>query len=447
MAAGLAVGAETNSVVATNIFDRPLSLVDASDIALRQNLAIRKSKADLEASYGVAIQLRAVVNPKLSAAGTYGAQDLGLTEPLPGVLGAFVNTRALVPNEKWTSELRLVQSVYEGGRLTASLRAARLTKEQAMLQYQAVVAQALLDVRVAYDDVLLAAQQITVQESSIKLLTGELTDATNRFAAGSVPRFNVLRAEVELGNARPNLIRARNAYRIAKNNLVDSLGLSLPRTVWEDIPLQLSDKLEALPYEVELPAALGHAIEKRPELAALRKAESLQRESLVNARAGYKPSAELFAGYLWHSPYNHRDLGQDVSGWEAGAQVTWNIFDGQLTRGKIKEAEAKYDRSKLDTTDVARRIELEVRTTYSQFIQAKEVLESQKKVQEQAEEALRLAEARLNAGSGIQLDVLNAQTALTAARTTQIQALHDHSVTRVRLQRAIGDFPETIIVK
>ena len=67
-----------------------------------------------------------------------------------------------------------------------------------------------------------------------------------------------------------------------------------------------------------------------------------------------------------------------------------------------------------------------------------EVLESQKKVQEQAEEALRLANARSEAGTGTQLDVLNAQTALTEARTTQIQALHDYSVARAKLERAMG---------
>ena len=86
-----------------------------------------------------------------------------------------------------------------------------------------------------------------------------------------------------------------------------------------------------------------------------------------------------------------------------------------------------------------------MRTAYSTFIEAREVLESQKKVQEEAEEALRLANARADAGTGTQLDVLDAQTSLTQARTTQIQALHDYAVARARLERAIGqDTPETV---
>ena len=97
----------------------------------------------------------------------------------------------------------------------------------------------------------------------------------------------------------------------------------------------------------------------------------------------------------------------------------------------------------MDLDDTTRRIELEVRTAYSNFIEAREVLESQKKVVEEAEEALRLARAREQAGTGTQLDVLSAQTALTDARSTQIQALHDYDAARARLQRAAGmNLPE-----
>jgi outer membrane protein TolC len=118
--------------------------------------------------------------------------------------------------------------------------------------------------------------------------------------------------------------------------------------------------------------------------------------------------------------------------------MSWDVFDGMLTKGKVDEAKAHLHKARLETDDTGRRIELEVRTAYSNFIEAREVLESQKKVQEQAEEALRLAMARAEAGSGTQLDVLNAQTSLTEARTTQIQALRDYSVARARLERAIG---------
>jgi outer membrane protein TolC len=118
--------------------------------------------------------------------------------------------------------------------------------------------------------------------------------------------------------------------------------------------------------------------------------------------------------------------------------MSWDIFDGLLTRGKVLQARAQLDRSRAELEDSSRRIELEVRTAYSTFIEAREVLESQEKVQEEAEEALRLARARADAGTGTQLDVLDAETSLTQARTTQVQALHDYAVARARLERATG---------
>jgi outer membrane protein TolC len=328
-----------------------------------------------------------------------------------------------------------VQSLYEGGRILSALRVARLTKERSLLDYHTAVANAVVEVQIAYYDVLLALQLITVQEASVELLTRELADTTRRYDAGTVPRFNVLRAEVELANARPKLIRARNSYRIGKNNLVNLLGFSVPKDTFEDIPLTLAGKLEAERYRIELPQAIMLALERRTELGSLRKTQALRNEDIVNAKATYKPSIEA---YDMHNSMLSQDLSNEKHGWIAGVQVTWSLFDGRRTEGKVKEATALYERAGVDLDDTGRRIELEVRTAYSNFIEADEVLKSQEKVQEEAEEALRLARARSEAGTGTQLDVLSAQTALTEARTTQIQALRDYSVARARLERAIG---------
>lgn len=436
------LGAQTNAPVVTNNLPawitRPLSLAEALNITLQQNAAILKAQDDLRATYGLVVQTRAIVIPRLEATGSYVDTDPKAIENF----GSFPQA-----HQSWTADLRIVQSIYEGGRLGAAIRAARLTKEQALLNYQTVVADALVNTRVAYYDVLLAEQQIVVNEASVNLLSKELEDQQRRYDAGTVPRFNVLRAEVAVANERPALIRARNAYRIAKNNLSNLLGYNLPREVWEDIPLQLSDKLEAQPYQIALPVAISQALERRTELNALRKTEELQQENVINARSGYKPSIQAFAGYGWQNARFTQPLtlSHDISGWNVGAQLNWNIFDGFLTRGKVIQAKAQYERAKTDLADSARRVELEVRTAYSSFIEAKEVLDSQQKVQEEAEEALRLARARAEAGTGTQLEVLDAETSLTQARTTQILALHDYAVARARLERATGQ--ETLMPK
>jgi len=427
---GASATTPTNSV--PEWVSRPLSLADALNIALQQNGTILKARSDLEGSAGVVAQTKAIVYPKATITGQYQrVQDSSIDTPAG-------STFVFGTDQSWNTQIQLVQSLYEGGRMASSLRSAKLTEQQARLQYQTVVADTLLAVRISYCDILLAAQQITVREASVKLLQQELEDQKRRYDAGTVPRFNVLRAEVAVANARPQLSRARNAYRITKNNLVNLLGYNLSRAVLEDVPLQLTDPLNIAPYPIELPAAIQQAFANRTELAALRKAEALRREDITTARAGYLPSLQAFGGYGVRSSSFEADLTAEKHGWFVGAQVGWNIFDGLLTQGKVTSAKAAHEKAVTELDDSGRRIELEVRTAYSDFIEAREVLESQQKVQEEAEESLRLAKARADAGTATQLDVLDAETSLTEARTTQSLAQRDYAVAVARLERAVG---------
>src|SRR5260221_648634 len=185
--------------------------------------------------------------------------------------------------------------------------------------------------------------------------------------AGTVPKFNVLRAEVAVANERPILIRAHNDYRIAKNNLSNLIGYNLPRDIWEDVPLNLSDALDDAPYQVNLPDAIQRALSKRTELLALRKTEELQKLNIVSAKSGYKPTVSVFAGYSWYNAQFTAPvtLDHDINGWNAGAQLQWDIFDGLLTRGKVTQAKALHEKSQNELADQSRQIVLQVRTAYS----------------------------------------------------------------------------------
>lgn len=442
------IPASTNAPLSlsTNVpgwITQPLSMVDALNLTLKQNSTLIKARADLESSRGLVIQTRAVALPNVTANGRFTDTAPSAIQQFPFNNNSGTNSTPTtnsfeVPHYSWNAGIQVVQNIYTGGRLMSAIRAAKLQKEQSVFQYQSAVADALLATRVAYYDVLVAEQQITVNEASVALLTRELEDQQRRFDAGTVPRFNVLQAEVALANARPPLINAKNQYRISKNNLCVLLGYNLPRSVWEDIPLHLTDKLDSEPYDIKLPLAIEEALERRTELQALERTEGLQRENVINARAGYKPTVQAFAGYTWQSSEFSTDLRREFDGWQIGGQLNWNIFDGMATYGRVIQAKAQLAHAKADVEDRARVIELEVRTDYSSLINAREVMESQQKVQEEAEEALRLAKARADAGTGTQLDVLNAETQLTQARTTQVQALHDYDVARARFERAIG---------
>lgn len=248
----------------------------------------------------------------------------------------------------------------------------------------------------------------------------------------------MLRAEVELENAKPPLIRAQNDLRISKESLVKLLAIDAPNQTNAFTPISFEGKLVYEHRAWELPTALEQALQRRPELLSAERHVSVAKANVQVASSGYKPQASVFGNYGWHDYTFANDPGDTREGWTLGANLNWALFDGMLTRGKVTEARAQLQEANLDYADTRRQVELEVRQAYSDYLQTLELIEAQKKTVEEAEESLRLAEARFRAGTGTQLDVLSAQTALTEARSNEIQALHDYNVAIATLERVTG---------
>ncbi len=418
----------------TNTGPSELNLQECLDLALMQNPAILKAQQEIRRTKGFIVEARSEILPHLTASGDYTQIDPGSIDRL-GATGTVSFNNQQRP---WTARIEARQLLYSGGRVTAGIRAAKLGDEYAVLGFQRTVADTILSVRRAFYAILLAQQQVIVREQSIKLLTQQLEDTRHRFDVGSVPRFDVLRAEVELANAKPPLIRTQNDLRLAREELVKLLAIDAP-VQQTFTPIKFTGQLA---YELrvwDLPAALTNAIARRPELRQAEKLTAASAEEIKIAKAGYKPEVSAIAGYRLYDSMLSDEVDETVNGWLVGVRASWPLFDGMLTRGKVTQARAKQSQAGYDLADTRRSIELEVRQAYSDYLQALELLEAQKKTVEQAEESIRLAEARFRAGTGTQLEVLSAQTALTEARSNEVQSLYDYNVALAALDRATGN--------
>jgi|YelNatPaOPRAMG01_1025707.scaffolds.fasta_scaffold07622_2 outer membrane protein TolC len=411
----------------------PVTLEDCLALALQQNPTIRNAQHEIQRRQGLVLQARAAALPQLTATGQYKRVDDNAIEIYP-----FQTSLPANEKQPWAATVEVSQLLYAGGRVRAAVRAAKLAEQIAVLDFQRTVADVLLAVRQTFYRVLLTRAQITVREQAVQLLQQQLHDVQLRFAAGTVPQFNVLRAEVELANARPALIRAQNDHRLAKEALARLLALDDPAARPAFTPLTVAGQLEFARRDDSLPAALTQALARRPELQQAAKRVQQKKEAVTVATAGAHPQFSLFADYGIRNTTYGSDLDDTVHGWAVGVKATWNLFDGLETRGKVVQAKAELQQADCDAADTRRRIEFEVRQAYSDYLQACELIAAQKKVVAQAEESLRLATARFNAGSGTQLDVLSAQTALTEARSNEIQALYDYNVALAALDRATG---------
>ncbi len=431
----LPVRAGDNGKSDFSVLSHPLSKVEALNLAIAHNGTILQAQKDVEAATGVSIQIRAILFPKISNNAAYSVRQDSLIE-----LNQDLNPGdPKVNNQDWFTDIRIVQSVYEGGRMRSAVRSSKLIREQALLTFQSTAADTLLSVSNAYDVVLSTAKQIEVRTAAVTFLTAYLEDTKTKYEAGSLPEFDMLRQEVEVANAVAQEVQAVGDHRVAKQNFVELLGYSLPTTVSDDLALNLTTPLEARPYRNSLASALSAALANRTEIAALEKEELLRNEAIIVAKSGLKPSVQAFAGYDLTSRVETRTADEQLHGALVGAQLSWPIFDGFLTQGRVHEAVAlrgKAGEAKAETTRI---VELQVRTAWSDLRTARAVLDAQVKNVDKAVRALELADIRYKEGAGTQIDVLNAQTALTEARGLYVDGLRNYSVARAGLLRATGE--------
>ncbi len=409
-----------------------LSLEEAIRLALQNNAEVLVAKKDIANTLGAVLEVRSELLPQISARAALNQQSDGLTEQPEGFPSGFSSARS------WSTTVEVSQLLFQGRRALNALNIANLRRTSSFFAFLETTIDVIDRVTTEYYSVVLAARIIRVQEESLTLLEQQLRDQQNRFEAGTVPQFNVLRSQVELANARPELIRAKNDFRVAQLRLARVMGMSNYEIGGGGLAFRLTDSLEAKQQPIDLAEFLTAAKQSRPLLKSRRLAV-LEASETIKVELGTRiPRIEAVVGYEWRNSGFSDDLGDVINGWFAGLRGTWNIFDGFRIEGRVQQARAALEQAKVLYEDAERQVELEVFEAYSQWQQASELIESQGVNVEQAEEALRLATARLDAGTATQLELFDARVALNRAQVTRLQAMFDYTRAVSSIDRASG---------
>lgn len=399
--------------------------------AMENNYAIRLARERIREQEGLITEVKSQALPNASISGSYTKNADELSSDRGGT-GFNPST------QNWSISLDVRQTLYAGGGVRAALDAQRLVRESALLDLQATVNQALLEVRTRFYDVLLAQEQIEVQAQNVALLKEQLQTARDRFEAGSVSQFDVLRAEVELANAQPALIRARNALRNGIESLRQSLGYRTGRDDQLDRVPQFEGNLDVEPTSYDLRESLRLARETRPELQQLIKLAEAREAGVTIAKSDYLPDLALVGGYEVRKNNFSERFQESLDGWVVGLQSSWAIFDGRATAGRVAQARSQLEQARLQAAEFELGIEVQVRRALSALQEAQELVDAAGKTVEQAEESVRLANVRYGAGAATQLEQLQARVALTQARNNQLEANYSYNVAVANARQAMG---------
>ena len=192
------------------------------------------------------------------------------------------------------------------------------------------------------------------------------------------------------------------------------------------------------PRTIALADAIELGKERRPFLKQARANVLNQRQQLRAAAGQWLPTFTTSGGGEWVSSSTNSSWHDISKGWIAQVQGSLPIWDSGAIAGQVIQQRALLSEAGLTYEDDVRQVELEVQTAYSNLQQNRELIKSQEKNVGLAEEALRLAKARLDAGAGVQLDVLNAQVQLLTAQSTQLQAFFGYNSSLAEFDRATG---------
>lgn len=394
----------------------PISLDDSVALALKNNPSIQQAMSDQEKSVWSIREAQGSRLPTLSLSSSANRMfsDTGNSTGVPG--------------NSFNTSLRMNWPLYTGGRTEGVIQQAQIGANSAELGVIKAKQQVRLDATLAYYNVLQAQNLQKVNRQSVDSLTEHLRQVQAQFNAGTVAKSDVLRSEVELANAQQNLTKAQNAYDVAVANFNNVVGMPL------DSQSVLKDDFSYVQYDQTLDECIQEAKKHRPEIGQAQASIEMAQTGVKIADSGRLPTFSISGS----QGLSGSDFPGNNSNWSIGFTANWNIFDGGVTNAKVKEAESSVDKAVSSEKQVSDSVELEVRQCYLNMKEAEQRIKTTKVAADKAAEDLKIAQVQYYAGAGTNLNVMDAQLALTQAQTNAIQALYDYNTNKAKLEKAMG---------
>src|SRR5437879_2065562 len=405
------------------------TIEQAVAVAQEHNPEILIARKKVLAARGSFIEARSGFLPSLTSSGLYNKRQ--------------TQSETNLRQEDYNAILRLEQNLYTGGAVTSQVAIAQLNIDKANYELQEIASRVIMDVRIAFNELLLNRAKVHVREDSVRVLDEELKNQQEQLSAGIVSKLNVQRAEVALANERPELFNAQTDLKNSYLRLAELFGTDV-RPGAQTPPFEISGELQYRPNHADLNDCLARADTNRPVIKARQKDIEIEDRQYVLDRSAMHPHIRAFSGY---EVYSERDpeVGQEFNyGGVVGINATWNIFDGFAAKGRMQATRARREAAVKALAAARRSVASEVRSAFLDLQQADRVLESETKNVQTADESLEMTKGNFAAGLGTQLDVLQAASDVTRTRTTRLSAIYLHNVALARLAHVCASSAEAL---
>ena len=393
-----------------------LTLDESIDLALKNNKDIQQSVSETETA-------------KWSLKEAKGSNGFSLawSSTADKIGGNYYS--AAGKDRDFSNTLSASLPIYSGGKIEGSIKKAEIGIDVGALNLENTKQTVKLTVTKDYFTILQYRNLVQVDKDSVEKLQEHLKNVSAQYAVGTVAKSDVLRSQVELANAQQSLVTTQNDYDLSVSTFNNVIGLPL------DTGVMIRDELKYEKYDLALDNCIVYAQQHRPDGIAAIKAIKQAEAGIKIAQAGQKPQVDFVAS---DTIDDTKAFGDQSNKWGVGVSANWNLFDSNVTNSQIKTAEAAKTKAEIVANQQLDTIQLEVRSAYLSMNAAEKNIQTTKVAVEQAQEDYKIAQVRYSAGVGTNIDVIDAQVALTTAQTNYIQTLYDYNTSKATLDKAMG---------
>ncbi len=437
-----------------------ISLEESVALARQRNSALLMAREEIGRAEQGYYEVKGGFYPKLSLAGQYSldrtylpqsvlSEPIDLTQMLnpltasdndymlAGSISGLANS--LLPSSPMNegslaASLQLEQVLFTGGRLRNGLKATQRYRDISRLNLQVKEQDVVLQTIQMFYGCLLTAKLVTVQEEALATVKRHVAQVELFNREGLVAEFDILRARLEVAKLEPQLLQATNNRDLAlaafRKQIGDEQESAVPEGVFS-LPQRIDLSLEEA-------VALGLA--NRSELAMAGLAAEIKELQWKIQRGNYLPTLGLQASASLYTAANDFAIEADDFGtnYSVGIGISIPIFDGLSTRARVRAARHDFLLAQLQQQDFAALVRLEITQNHHNLRHAEESYRVQQENMQMAELALELARVRYENQVGIQLEVFDAQTTLSAIKLQYYQAIYEVISATRKLQKSLG---------
>lgn len=397
---------------------RIIEVNDCVKIALENHPLIRYAMSNAEIYQSKIAQAWSNYFPTFSAGISYSRNDMQVAN------FAFpVQTYDMfyVPNVSGNLLL------FDFGKTKAQADIAKTNYESAKYNLQNSINSVICSVKQAYYNLLFAQQQVQVYEDTVKDYTLHLEQANAYYRIGTKPKIDVLTAEYNLGNAKLNLIQAKNTLKIAYVQLSNAMGMP------EYSTYDVTDNLVQKTYDINVDNAVKTAFETSPELLAAKKKADASELLVRSSKRAFTPDVSGFAGYTRGGKRVDTDYGYQI-----GAQLNYSTVNLMLLKKQVDEAKATYKRDLADYENTKQTIYYQVKEAYINLVNSQESIGVAKLSMNQAKEQYDQASGRYKVGLGEAIELKDAETTYRNAQLNYYNTLLNYHVSAANLEKVMG---------